>query len=188
MGRSSERNWSMTSQRHHRIRGPRISMPAGGRLVFRVHDGIIGNQLWSTDGTSSSTLRHSNGPGQPWLLIHYTSPSICPVSFFSECQLHWEMSLSIILAGQRPSVNGSRSTTTAVAPMFTWNTVAGRSSYQLWVKNQSTNVNPLLERHDDVTCLYTVSDIGIVVTNAWIRGANSLGRAGSSVGSVQLCH
>jgi ELWxxDGT repeat protein len=74
-----------------------------------------------------------------------------------------------------PGITGPSAVTQAIRPTITWNAVSGATEYEIWVKNQSTGVNPFHNVTVSGTSYTPTVDFGIGKFNLWIRGKNSSG-------------
>lgn len=60
-------------------------------------------------------------------------------------------------------------------PTITWTTVTDAVKYEVWIKNQSTNVNPFVRVIRTANTFYPTSDLGIARYNLWIRSVTAAG-------------
>jgi RHS repeat-associated protein len=67
--------------------------------------------------------------------------------------------------------------TTDVEPTFTWDAVAGAASYEVWVSNLSTGVNPFHIGMSSTNAYTPTSRLGIGRYRAWRRSFDSQGNA-----------
>ena len=74
-----------------------------------------------------------------------------------------------------PVITGPDAVTQFQRPTITWTPVDGAVKYQIWIKNQSTNVNPFLQTTRSSTAFYPTSDLGIGRYNVWIRSVSATG-------------
>jgi len=69
---------------------------------------------------------------------------------------------------------------TSQRPTFTWTPSTGADSYDIWIGNQSTGVNPYLTATIATSSYTPTSDIGIGTFNVWVRATNSNGSSAYS--------
>lgn len=69
----------------------------------------------------------------------------------------------------RPVVTAPLATTTAQRPVFSWTAVSGAGSYRVYVSNQSTGVDPVINVTVPGTSYTPVSDLGIGRYTLWVQ-------------------
>ncbi|MBL8820773.1 MAG: hypothetical protein JNL58_32425, partial [Planctomyces sp.] len=69
----------------------------------------------------------------------------------------------------RPGVNSPGGMFTSARPTITWTGSEGATSYDIWIGNQTTGVNPYLLANTSGTSFQPDSDIQIGTYNLWIR-------------------
>ena len=75
-----------------------------------------------------------------------------------------------------PIITGPLAVTPSLRPTITWSPVAGADRYEIWIKNQSANVNPFLRATVNSASFSPTSDLGIGRYNLWIRAGNEEGQ------------
>ncbi len=68
-----------------------------------------------------------------------------------------------------PDVNGPAAKTMNQQPTISWTAVSGAGSYDLWIRNVSTNQNPLVNVNVSGTSWTPTSSLGIGVYRVWVR-------------------
>lgn len=73
-----------------------------------------------------------------------------------------------------PFITGPAALVSQLRPTVTWNGIAGATEYEVWIKNQSTGVEPLTREAGSGTTFTPSSDLGIGNFTVWVRalGAN----------------
>jgi serralysin len=76
---------------------------------------------------------------------------------------------------QVPSITGPAAVVTEQRPTFTWTASTGADTYDVWIGNQSTGVNPF-DTATVSTNSYTPNvDFGIGIFNVWVKATNANG-------------
>ena len=85
----------------------------------------------------------------------------------------------VIVIPLPPTITGPSSVTSSLRPGINWTGVPGASNYEIWIKNQSTGVNPFHRATGNGGTYIPTADLGIGRFNLWMRsrgpdGADSL--------------
>ncbi|MBL8816678.1 MAG: hypothetical protein JNL58_11660 [Planctomyces sp.] len=140
-----------------------------GTLYFSGNDGTTGAELWSSDGTSPGTsLIEDISVG-----VSSSSPaqfvSNGSTLYFAATNAATGRELWSAFDNQAPVISAPAAVTISQRPTISWSPRAGAVSYEVWIGNQSTGVNPFLKA-DSTSSNYTPSiDLGIGRFNVWVR-------------------
>jgi ELWxxDGT repeat protein len=152
-----------------------------GVLYFNATDGVSGKRPWKSDGTAAGTVMLSSATGAP--------DAVDPVDFtLAGGNLFFAATTSaqgreLFVAdssptdppGSAPTITAPAATTTELRPTISWTAVADATEYEIWIKNQSTDVNPFYTTTVAGTSHVPTVDLGIGRFNLWIRAKNSVG-------------
>lgn len=101
----------------------------------------------------------------------------------------------VIVIPLPPTITGPSSVTSSLRPGITWTGVPGASNYEIWIKNQSTGVNPFHPATGNGGTYIPTADLGIGRFNLWMRsrgpdGADSLytGRYNFTIQTPAVMH
>ena len=75
-----------------------------------------------------------------------------------------------------PVITGPETLTPLQRPQVTWTPVSGAVSYDVWIRNQSTNVSPVILTTVSGTSYTPNVDLGIGKFNVWVRSTNAAGK------------
>jgi hypothetical protein len=74
-----------------------------------------------------------------------------------------------------PNLTAPGPSTSELRPEFQWESVPGAESYELWIKNQSTETNPFHRETVSGTSWTPTFDLGIGTFNIWVQATDALG-------------
>ena len=75
----------------------------------------------------------------------------------------------------RPTISSPGSTTASQRPRIEWSSVPGAASWQVWIGNSTTGVNPYLRGESATTSFDVPTDLGLGRMDLWVRGVRENG-------------
>jgi ELWxxDGT repeat protein len=156
-----------------------------GRVVFAAPGSESALPvLWTSDGTESGTspvnstvvdLADSFVQHGDTLTFAAENASVGRELFILQLQVR----------PPAPVITGPTGVSSSLRPTVTWNAVEGATEYEVWISNNSTGENPLIQQIVSGTSFTPSSDLGIGRYTVWVR---TLGTDGGppSVWSVQF--
>ncbi len=90
--------------------------------------------------------------------------------------------LILTAVAPKPTLTGPAATTSSQTPTVTWGAVNGALSYDVWIQNLSTGVNPVVQVNVTTTSLTPATALGIGKFRVWVRArfANNVTSAWST--------
>ncbi|MEJ7592675.1 MAG: ELWxxDGT repeat protein, partial [Planctomycetaceae bacterium] len=123
---------------------PRGLFNLNGLLTFfaRNPESLSETLMWSSDGTDAGTMPIGAAPISPAFPVALGNSEI----FAGEnSTVGRELFIARIgIAPATPVVTGPVAVTKNLRPTVTWNAVPGVTKYEVWIRNTSTNQNPLV--------------------------------------------
>jgi ELWxxDGT repeat protein len=160
---------------------PRYLTNIGGVLYFNANDGIDGERLWTSDGTAAGTMAFTPGASQPTAINPRDFVKSGSNVLFDAVSAGQGRELFIVDSAatdppaSAPFIAAPATSTTEQRPTISWTSVADATEYEIWIKNQSTGVNPFYQATVAGTSHVPTVDLGIGRFNMWIRAKNSVG-------------
>ncbi|MBL8813542.1 MAG: hypothetical protein JNM43_25475 [Planctomycetaceae bacterium] len=77
--------------------------------------------------------------------------------------------LILTASAPKPTLTGPAATTSSQTPTVTWGAVAGALSYDVWIQNLSTGVNPAVQANVATTNFTPATALGIGKFRVWVR-------------------
>lgn len=146
-----------------------------GVLYFSANDGTSGSELWSSDGTSGGTvLVEDIAAGATGSAPAFLASSGTTLLFSADTSATGR-ELWSVYDSLAPVINGPASLTANQRPAITWTPRAGAVSYEIWIGNQSTGVNPYLKSTSTTASFTPSADLGVGRFNVWVRSVFSDG-------------
>ncbi len=157
---------------------------AGDRVFFSANDGINGNQLWSTDLSGGGLFRHRSASGQPTMQfseIGSSTPDIVEFKgglIFAGTSDQTGRELSRIALAGIPVIQQPGILVSTTRPTISWTSIPGAANYEVWIRNQSTGVNPFYRVVTASLSHVPTSDLPLGRYNLWVRGINAANETG----------
>lgn len=167
--------------------GSQFSSNADFLQIVRAHNlnyfvestTAAGRELWKSDGTAAGTVMAFDlNPGTSGSDIHSLTEVNGSLFFVatngSTGQELWRVSPETAPT-VAPTISNPAATTGLLRPNIVWSSVDGATRYEVWIKNQSTNVNPYRVVTVNSNSFLTETDFGIGLYNVWVRAGNNAG-------------
>jgi hypothetical protein len=100
--------------------------------------GAASYEIWLTDQTSNTTVTYPNLTGTSWTppqALKLGDSYIWWVGAVQGQTIAWDTALKFVI---QPTASGPSGTVTTALPTFSWNTVTGAASYEIWLTDQTT--------------------------------------------------
>lgn len=151
----------------------------GNRAYFASSNAQNGLELWSSNGTLAGTslvadLRSGATGADPRNLTNVNGTLYFSADNGTNGRELWKISPQTAPSAA-PVVNGPATPSNSLRPNITWNPIDGATKYEVWIKNQSTNVNPYRVVTVNSNSYLTNTDFGIGRYNVWVRAGNDAG-------------
>lgn len=150
-----------------------------GLLYFAGDDGVNGGELWQSDGTAGGTLMVED-LAQPGSSYAVPLASIGSQLFVQAATSQFGSELYVYDTGNpaltAPAIAAPAPVSTLVRPTLSWASIPSASGYEIWLKNQSTGVNPVLTDSAEASVYAPPSELGIGRYNLWIRSVGAGGQ------------
>ncbi|MBL8810487.1 MAG: hypothetical protein JNM43_09955, partial [Planctomycetaceae bacterium] len=157
---------------------------AGNRVFFSANDGINGDQLWSTDLSGAGLYRHRSASGQPTMQFSENGSGISDIVeskgglVFAGTSDQTGRELSRISLAGIPVIQQPGILVSTTRPTLSWTAIPGAVNYEVWIRNQSTGVNPFYRVVVSTLSHVPTSDLPLGRYNLWVRGINAASETG----------
>ncbi|MFO0977050.1 MAG: ELWxxDGT repeat protein [Planctomycetaceae bacterium] len=157
-----------------------------GMLFFSANDGINGQELWISDGTTAGTTLFTDLTGDAGSSDPQNITAIdgrLYLTAMSEAKGREPLMAIDLFTPAAPTITAPTGTTASQRPTFTWTASNGAVSYDVFIKNNATGANPQVNVNVTGTSWVPTSDLGIGKFTVWVRAVSSSGT--KSAWSVQ---
>ena len=152
---------------------PRGLFNLNGLLTFFAINpqSVSESLMWTSDGSDAGTVSIGLAPDLPALPVALGNSEI----FAGEnSTVGRELFIARFgVAPATPVVTGPAAVTANLRPTVTWNAVPGVTSYEVWIRNTSTNQNPFILETVSALSFTPSSDLGIGNFTVWVRAAGT---------------